>query len=219
MEFSTKKNSKLIVACTGGSGSGYLLRLFYHLCFLPGETHWMVSDNFHTVMDSEYGFNFSSISFGAEDVDLIKTLNRVYPIDQNQVQHKFIRYDNRDLAAPPSSGSVAYDAMLVLPCSMKTLSSIASGISSNLIERAADVSLKERRKLILVPRETPYSLIHLENMRHLTLAGATIMPASPGFYNRPQSLDDLFDFIVDRLFMHVGIDIRTIQPWNKLTYD
>jgi 4-hydroxy-3-polyprenylbenzoate decarboxylase len=207
------KNIKLIVASTGGSGSGYLLRLFYHLLSQPGETHWMASDNFFTVMDSEYGFNFADIPFGDCTAALSEKICEIYKADKTSVKHKFYRYNYRDLSAASSSGSALYDGMIVLPCSMKTLGAIAAGISSNLIERSADVSLKERRRLILVARETPYSLVHLENMRRLTLAGAVIMPASPGFYHRPETLDDIYDFIVDRIFAHVGIEKRVIRPW------
>lgn len=208
------KEIKWIVASTGGSGSGYLLRMFFHLLTVPGETHWIASDNFFTVMDSEYGFNFADLPYGICTGELADKLVRVASLDNSKIRHRFFRYDVRDLSAPPSSGSVLYDAMVVLPCSMKTLGSIASGISSNLIERAADVSLKERRKLVLVARESPYSLVHLENMRTLTLSGAVIMPASPGFYHRPQTLDDIYDFIVDRLFTQVGINKRVILPWD-----
>ncbi|MDH4261783.1 MAG: UbiX family flavin prenyltransferase [Spirochaetia bacterium] len=209
------KNIKLIVASTGGSGSGYLMRLFYHLLSVSGETHWMASDNFFTVMDSEYGFNFANIPFGICTNELTDKLSEVYSINKKNVYHKFYRHDYRDISAAPSSGSVFFDAMIVLPCSMKTLGAIAGGVSSNLIERSADVSLKERRKLILVPRETPYNLIHLENMRLLTLANAVILPASPGFYHHPETLNDIYDFIVDRLFAHVGIEKRAIKAWDE----
>lgn len=202
---------KLILASTGGSGSGYLLRFVYHLSMLEGETHWMASDNFFSVMRSEFGFDYSQTNGD----DLIKEINKVYPQDQ-KAQHRFVRFNYKDVGAPPSSGSNVYDAMIVLPCSMKTLGAIASGISSNLIERSADVCLKEGRKLILVPREAPYNLIHIENMRKLALAGATILPASPGFYHRPKTLEDLYDFIADRLFTQIGVSKRIIKPWESL---
>ena len=105
--------------------------------------------------------------------------------------------------------------MVIIPCSMKTLAAIHSGLSQNLIERAADVSLKERRTLILCPRETPLSAVHLRNMLGLTEAGATVMPIMPGYYHQPVGLADLYDFMVDRIFQHMGITKRTITPWRS----
>jgi len=209
---------KLVIASTGGSGSGYLLRLFYHLLTAPGQTHWMTSDNFSTVMDSEFGFTLNDVSFGQDSKghdELVDKIAQLYPVDKAAVCHRFVRCNYRDLSEPPSSGSVFYDAMIVVPCSMKTLGAISAGVSSNLIERAADVALKERRRLILVPRETPYSLIHLENMRRLTLAGAVILPASPGFYHKPKTLDEIYDFIVDRILAQAGLEKRAIRAWKE----
>lgn len=126
-----------------------------------------------------------------------------------------IRYEDDDRGATPASGSAPSLGMVVCPCSMGTLASIAQGTTRSLIERAADVVLKERRKLILVPRETPYSMIHLENMLRLTQAGAVILPASPGFYHRPQSMDDLYDFVVGRILSQLGIEHRIGPRWQS----
>jgi len=124
-------------------------------------------------------------------------------------------YDALDRGATPASGSAPSRGMVVCPCSMGTLASIAAGTSRNLVERAADVALKERRPLILVPRETPLSLIHLENMTRLTRAGATIMPAAPGFYNRPQSIEELVDFVAARVLDHLGVEHSVGRRWRS----
>lgn len=116
--------------------------------------------------------------------------------------------------APVASGSGAPSSMVICPCSTGTLSAIACGASNNLIERAADVALKERRKLILVPRESPYSTIHLENMLALSRMGAVILPASPGFYHRPQRVEDLVDFVVARILNQLGIENALLPRWG-----
>ena len=117
--------------------------------------------------------------------------------------------------APVASGTNPADAMVVCPCTMGTLGSIAAGLSDNLIERAADVMLKENRKLIIVPREAPFSVIHLENMLKLARAGVVILPANPGFYHHPQSVDDVVDFIVARILDHLGIEHQLMARWGE----
>lgn len=128
---------------------------------------------------------------------------------------KVILYSDDDRGATPASGSSPSRGMVVCPCSMGTLGSIAQGTTRSLIERAADVVLKERRKLILVPRETPYSMIHLENMLRLTQAGAIVLPASPGFYHRPKTMDDLFDFVVGRILSHLDVPHHIGPRWQS----
>ncbi len=123
-------------------------------------------------------------------------------------------YDNGDRGAAPASGSARTAGMVVCPCSMGTLSAIAQGSSRSLIERAADVTLKERRPLILVPRETPLSLVHLRNMAAVTEAGAVVMPATPGFYHRPQQVGELVDFIVQRVLDHMEVDAQLVPRWQ-----
>jgi len=123
-------------------------------------------------------------------------------------------YDDRDRGAAPASGSSLSAGMVICPCSMGTISAIAVGASRSLVERAADVVLKERRRLIVVPRETPYSAIHLENMLTLTRAGAVVMPASPGFYHRPSSVDDLVAFVVARILDHLGVEHDLVPRWG-----
>ena len=124
-------------------------------------------------------------------------------------------FGKQDWMSPVASGSGAPSAMVVCPCSTGTLSAIACGASNNLIERAADVALKERRQLILVPRESPYSTIHLENMLRLSQMGAVILPASPGFYHQPQSIDDLVDFVVARILNQLGIVQELLKRWGE----
>ena len=123
-------------------------------------------------------------------------------------------YGREEWFAPIASGSSVADAMVVCPCTMGTLAAIATGMSDNLIERAADVTLKEQRKLILVPRETPFSALHLENMLKLARLGALILPANPGFYHHPASVQDLVDFVVARILDHLGISHQLMQPWG-----
>lgn len=126
-----------------------------------------------------------------------------------------ILYSDEDRGATPASGSAPSRGMVVCPCSMGTLASIAQGTTRSLIERAADVVLKERRRLILVPRETPYSMIHLENMLRLTQAGAVILPASPGFYHRPRGLEDLVEFVVGRVLSQLGLEHSVGPRWQS----
>jgi 4-hydroxy-3-polyprenylbenzoate decarboxylase len=124
-------------------------------------------------------------------------------------------YGREDWYAPVASGSNPADAMVVCPCSMGTLAAIASGMSDNLIERAADVMLKEQKQLILVPREAPFSTLHLENMLKLSRMNAVILPANPGFYHRPQSLEDIVDFIVARILDQLGVEHALMERWGE----
>lgn len=126
-----------------------------------------------------------------------------------------VLYRDDDRGATPASGSAPSRGMVICPCSMGTLASIAQGTTRSLIERAADVVLKERRTLVLVPRETPYSAIHLENMLRLTRAGALVLPASPGFYHQPRTIDDLVDFVVGRVLSHLGIEHALGPRWQS----
>ena len=137
-----------------------------------------------------------------------------YPLPQNSEGDDEKLYHENDVAAPIASGSFRTDGMVIIPCSTGTLGSISNGISRGLIERSADVILKEKRKLIVVPRETPLSLIHLRNMIRLTEAGGVVMPASPGFYHLPKSVNDLVDMIASRVLQHLGIESHIIKPWK-----
>ena len=132
---------------------------------------------------------------------------------QMPVDERMTIYPNDEMFAPPASGSADFDAMIVVPCSAGTLGRIASGVSQTLIERAADVMLKERRPLVLVLREAPYSLIHIRNMAAVTECGAVVVPASPSFYSRPQNIDELCGTVVERVLQHAGIESEHYE-WN-----
>ncbi len=199
-------NERYIIGVTGASGAEYALRFLWHLSYVPGQSDLIISPNFYKVLESE-------ATERSAEADLLRSVATVYgPLGS---EHEFVVNDYRDISARAASGSARYGAMVILPCSMKTLAAIHAGLSQNLIERAADVSLKERRPLILCPRETPLSSVHLRNMLGLTEAGATILPIMPGYYHRPTSLVDLYDFMADRIFQHMGIVRRTITPWRS----
>jgi 4-hydroxy-3-polyprenylbenzoate decarboxylase len=183
---------------TGASGAPYAVRLLRAL----NESGAAVR-----VIVSGYGLRLLKEESGIDGVDGLRAATG----DWSRVE----LYDSLDRGATPASGSAPSRGMVVCPCSMGTLASIAAGTSRNLVERAADVALKERRPLILVPRETPLSLVHLENMTRLTRAGATIMPAAPGFYHRPRSIDDLVDFVVARVMDHLGVEHGIGRRWKS----
>ena len=188
----------LTFAITGASGAPYAVRLLRALNDAHVPVRLIVSRTGWRLLEEELDI--------AGEQDLRGTTG-----DWSNV----ILYPDDDRGATPASGSAPSMGMVVCPCSMGTLASIAQGTTRSLIERAADVVLKERRKLILVPRETPYSMIHLENMLRLTQAGAVVLPASPGFYNRPQSMNDLYDFIVGRVLSQLSIEHRIGPRWER----
>jgi 4-hydroxy-3-polyprenylbenzoate decarboxylase len=181
----------LVIAITGCSGVVYGVRLLEACRKLGIETDLIVSQAAEKLLELELGKNI-------KDIRKLATRN----------------YSQDDLAAPLASGSVKTDGMVIAPCSMKTLGAIASGIADNLITRAADVTLKEGRPLVLVPRETPLNLIHLENMVKLKCAGATILPAMPGFYYKPKEISELIDFIVGRILDVLGVEHKLYRRWQ-----
>lgn len=198
--------SKFIcLAITGASGVQYSLRLLQQLLLADCRIALLLSPAAEVVIRRETPWPLPTTieeqkiwfanHFGADEPQLIL-------------------YDRQDWFAPVASGSAKLDAMVVCPASGGTLSAIANGASNNLIERAADVALKERRKLIVVPRETPYSQIHLENMLKLTQMGAVVLPASPGFYQYPKSIDDLLDFVVARILDQLDIPQHLLPGWG-----
>jgi flavin prenyltransferase len=190
----------LVVAITGASGAPYAVRLLEQLALAGRRVSLIVSSHGLRLLSTEA--NISSVAelraaVGAEAWDATVTV-----------------YDDGDRGAPPASGSARSSGMVICPCSMGTLSAIATGSSRSLVERAADVALKERRPLLLVTRETPLSVIHLENMLRVTQAGAVVMPAAPGFYHRPTRIEELVDFIVARVLDHVGVAHMLGKRWE-----
>lgn len=186
------------LALTGASGAPYAVRLLEVLNAAAVPVRLVISETGWRLLEEEEGI--------AGEAEL-----RARTGDWSRV----LLYDDRDRGATPASGSAPSRGMVVCPCSMGTLASIAQGISRSLIERAADVCLKERRPLILVPRETPYSVIHLENMLRVSRAGAIVLPASPGFYHRPREIGDLVDFIVGRILQHLRVDVELGPRWQS----
>lgn len=187
---------RIIVAITGASGVQYGLNLIKRLVELEHEIDLVVSDGAKKVMKYEV----------KDDVEEILSMATSI-------------YDIKDIGAAIASGTHPSDGMIIIPCSMKTLAAVATGFSNNLIHRASDCMLKEERKLVLVLRETPLNLIHLRNMVTAKEAGATILPASPGFYREPQSIDDLVDFVVGKALSVFGIKHSIYTPWDPQDLD
>lgn len=200
----TEVAKPIILAITGASGAPYAQRLLQVLSQLPSELHVVLSDSGAAVIQQELGFRIDPARPEPHDLARLGVA-----ADGRVVFHR-----NDNFMAPIASGSFLSGGMIVCPCSGSTMSAIAAGASNNLIQRAADVQLKEGRKLILVPRETPLSLIHLDNMRTAAAAGATILPAMPGWYHGVQTLDDIVDFIVARILDQVGIETDLIHRWG-----
>lgn len=198
----TNFDNKITLAITGASGSAYALRLLECLVAANYQIYLLCSSAAKVVFDTEVGLKIPSSPDAASAFFVEK-----FKAKPEQI----ILFGKEQWFSPVASGSSAPKTMVVCPCSTGTLAAISQGMSDNLIERAADVVIKERGQLILVPRETPYSTIHLQNMLSLSQMGATIMPASPGFYHNPESINDLVDFMVGRMLDHLGID-QTIMP-------
>jgi 4-hydroxy-3-polyprenylbenzoate decarboxylase len=202
----TRSIVELTLAITGASGAIYAHRTLLHLAASGAveRINLIVSDAARTVAMVELGFDLRN----ADE----KKLNDWVELPSESRMIRWHRLDN--MAATPSSGSHPQAGMIIVPCSMGTLGAIASGAGTNLIHRAADVTLKEGRKLVLVPRETPYSAIHLENLLKLSRAGAQILPASPGFYHRPRTIEALVDHLVFRILDQFAIPHSTATRWK-----
>ena len=170
-----------------------------------------------------YGKRLLEVLKGKHDIYLIiskaseKLIEQELEIPKKELEELASHvYDEDDFSSPLASGSFVTDAMIIIPCSMKTLAGIAHGYSENLILRAADVALKEKRKLILVPRETPLSSVHLRNLLELSMQGVVIIPAMPAFYHRPQTIEDLVDFIVGKVLDSLGLDHELFKRWTGI---
>ena len=197
--------SQVVVGVTGASGAIYAGRLLRALLIGGHTVHLVLSKYGRYLLIEELGFR-------PDKESLREFLARLY--GQETEAGMLCQYGAGDLAAIIASGSVAIDGMAVVPCSVKTLSSIARGAAASLIERAADVSLKEQRPLVLVVRETPLNLIQLRNMTAAAEAGAIILPAMPAFYQKPQTFDDLGDFIAGRVCNMLHIEHQLFLPWE-----
>ena len=196
----------ITIAITGASGAQYALRLLQCLVTANRTVYVMVSKAAQVVMATETDWKVPGTP------DKMQTyLTERLSAKEGQIQV----FGREQWFAPVASGSGKNGPMVVCPCSTGTLSAIATGASNNLIERAADVAIKERRELILVMRESPYSAIHLENMLKLSQLGVTIMPASPGFYHEPKTIEDLIDFMVARILTHLGIEQSLMPFWGQ----
>jgi flavin prenyltransferase len=195
---------RIFVALTGASGSIYGLRLVEQLCLNGFEVTFSASCSGTQVCREETGLDLSG--------DPARALERLYAHLEVEAGIELVHPD--DLFCPAASGSAAPDAMIVAPCSMGTLARIANGNSGNLIERASDVMIKEHRPLLLVPRETPLSAIHLENMLRLSRVGVQIIPAMPAFYHRPDSVISMVDFVVGKLLDQLGVQHELYRRWG-----
>ncbi|RJQ23151.1 MAG: UbiX family flavin prenyltransferase [Nitrospiraceae bacterium] len=193
-----------VVAISGASGSVYGVRLIEELLKSGAFVHLCISGQAFFIIRTETGMDLA----GESEQETGKIIRQRFASD------KIGYYGEHDLAAPISSGSFMTDGMFVVPCSMKTLSGIASGYANNLIERSADVMLKEGRKLILAPREMPFSVIHLENMLRLARAGAKVAPPVPAFYHKPGHINDIVDFVVGKLLDLGGIEHTLFKRWS-----
>ena len=195
----------ITLAITGASGAAYGLRLLECLLGAGVPVHLLVSDAGRLVLKME-----NDLALPARPRDMAVALGEHLGIDTAGLRV----FGNAEWTAPAASGSGAPRRMVVCPCTTGTLAAIAQGQSDGLIERAADVVLKERGRLLLVPRETPFSEIHLENMLRLARMGAVILPANPGFYHRPEHVEDLVDFVVARVLDHLGVEQELVPRWG-----
>jgi len=190
----------VVVAITGASGAPYAVRLVASLVAAECPT-WLIV--------SGHGLRLLHTEVGIDSIAALRDQVGAQPFD------RWVKvFDDTDRGAAPASGSTRTRGMVICPCSMGTIAAVSQGTSRSLVERAADVVLKERRPLIVVPRETPYSVVHLENMLRLTRAGAVVLPASPAFYHRPTEIDHLVNFVVARILDHLDVPHALVRRWG-----
>ncbi|GAK02415.1 3-polyprenyl-4-hydroxybenzoate carboxy-lyase UbiX [Geomicrobium sp. JCM 19037] len=190
------------VAMSGASGAIYGIRLVQQLLSSEHKVHFVMSEAAWQVFDLEEGLDVT---------DREACLERLFPTGDLHV------HGLQDFRAPIASGSYKNDGVIVVPCSMGTLAKIAYGHSGSLLERSVDVALKEQRPLIIVPRETPLTSTHLENMKRVADAGGTVIPAMPGFYHKPETMDDLIDFVVGKILDRLDVNHSLFQRWGEMT--
>jgi len=203
---SSSANKRIVVGITGASGAIYALHTLRALLASGIEVHLVISDYGAYVIETETNFPLKS-------GNVLDSFREKY--GEEVLNGAIVRHSNKDLASSISSGSFKTEGMVVVPCSMKTLAGVAQGVAGHLIERAADVTLKEGRKLVLVPRETPLNRIHLKNMLAASDAGAHILPAMPAFYQGPKTIEDLADFVAGRILALFDIEAELFEPWQK----
>lgn len=212
----------IVLAITGASGAVYAVRLMQTLCVADVDVHLTISPSGAAVIQQELGFTIN-----LRDLDLKQLVSHVPDWSSDEfrqqvattdwetpLETRFHYHQYDDYMTPIASGSFQTSAMVVCPCSGSTLSGIARAAASNLVQRAAEVHLKEHRKLVLVPRETPVSVLQLENMHRVAKAGAVMLPAMPGWYHGVESLDSLVDFVVSRILDQLQLENRLIQRWK-----
>jgi 4-hydroxy-3-polyprenylbenzoate decarboxylase len=207
----------IILGITGASGAIYAARLLEVLRAAGRDVHLSISPSGCDVVRQELKLNLDLDKFDPAPLLNWNATNESGSESRTtrSTTSKLTYYHHQDFMAPMASGSFLTGGMVICPCSGTTLSAVAAGAAGNLIQRAAEVHLKERRKLILVPRETPLSLAHIDNMRRVTEAGAVVLPASPGWYHDVRSVDDLVDFVVARICDQLGIEHSLTKRWGK----
>jgi len=198
-------NLEYVVAITGASGVVYGKRLIQELLRKDFNVSLIISNPGKLVITHELGFSFNEDNAVAEMAEWLEASNAAARLSY---------YRDDDLMAPMCSGSLFTGGMVIIPCTMATLGAIAGGLSSSLIERSADVALKESRRLVIVPRETPFNRIHLKNLLEAEGAGAKIVPAMPAFYNNPKTIEDLVDFVVGKVLDQLGVEHTLFERWQ-----
>ena len=210
-------NLPIILGVTGASGAVYAVRLLDVLLRTGRDVHLSISPSGAAVIEQELGIKVDLKSFDPDSLSPQKVplLKDHQPSTEAEGRGQLSYYHHQDFMSPMASGSFLSSGMALCPCSGTTLSAIAAGAAGNLIQRAAEVQLKERRPLVLVPRETPVSLTHIDNMRKATEAGAVVLPAAPGWYHGVESLADLVDFVVARVCDQLGVHNALMKRWGE----